>query len=69
MPQSSARSTHTAGDCGKVAAMHALLQLLAVEDAATEGKKVITGMLIVGLIFISVIALGQTVHWVRHRRR
>ena len=49
--------------------MHALLQLLAVEDAATEGKKVITGMLIVGLIFIGVIALGQTLHWLRHRRR
>jgi hypothetical protein len=30
---------------------------------------VITGMLIVGLIFISVIALGQTMHWLRHRRR
>jgi hypothetical protein len=42
---------------------------LAVEDAATEGKKVITGMLIVGLIFISVIAIGQTSHWLRHRRR
>ena len=43
--------------------------VLAVDDAATEGKKVITGMLIVGLIFISVIALGQTLHWLRHRRR
>ena len=49
--------------------MLALLQLLAVEDAATEGKKVITGMLITGLIFAGVIALGQTLHWVRHRRR
>ena len=49
--------------------MLALLQLLAVEDAATEGKKVITGMLIVGLIFIGVIAIGQTSHWLRHRRR
>jgi len=49
--------------------MHALLQLLAVEDAATEGKKVITGMLITGLVFVGVIALGQTLHWVRHRRR
>jgi hypothetical protein len=47
----------------------ALLLLLAKEDAATEGKKVITGMLITGLIFISVIAIGQTLHWVRHRRR
>ena len=43
--------------------------LVAAEDAATEGKKVITGMLIVGLIFVSVIAIGQTLHWVRHRRR
>jgi len=47
----------------------ALQWFLAVEDAATEGKKVITGMLITGLIFISVIAIGQTLHWVRHRRR
>ena len=43
--------------------------VVAAEDAATEGKKVITGMLITGLIFISVIAIGQTLHWVRHRRR
>lgn len=47
--------------------MLAFLAILA--DAATEGKKVITGMLIVGLIFISVIALGQFTHWLRHRRR
>jgi hypothetical protein len=38
-------------------------------DAATEGRKVITGMLIVGLIFVSVIAIGQLTHWLRHRRR
>ena len=43
--------------------------LVAAEDAATEGKKVITGMLITGLIFIGVIAIGQTLHWARHRRR
>jgi hypothetical protein len=30
---------------------------------------VITGMLIVGLIFVSVIALGETSRWLRHRRR
>jgi hypothetical protein len=48
----------------------ALLQLLvAAEDAATEGRKVITGMLIVGLVFVGVIAVGETMHWVRHRRR
>jgi hypothetical protein len=42
--------------------MLALLQLLAAEDAAT-------GMLIVGLIFLGVIVLGETSHWLRHRRR
>ena len=47
----------------------ALQWLVAVEDAATEGKKVITGMLITGLIFAGVIALGQTLHWVRHRQQ
>jgi hypothetical protein len=45
----------------------ALHMLVAAEDAATEGRKVITGMLVVGLIFIGVIAIGQTLHWLRHR--
>jgi hypothetical protein len=49
-----------------LAVLHALL---AGEDAATEGKKVITGMLIVGLVFLAVIAFGETVHWLRHRHR
>ena len=39
------------------------------EDAAVEGKKVITGMLIVGLVFIAVIALGETTKALNHRRR
>jgi hypothetical protein len=47
-----------------LAVLHALL---AAEDAATEGKKVITAMLIVGLIFVGVIALGETWHWLRSR--
>ena len=38
-------------------------------DAATEGKKVIFAMLIVGLVFVSVIALGELTHYLRHRRR
>ena len=46
----------------------AFLLPLAAEDAATEGKKVITAMLIVGLIFIGVIALGETSRWLRRRR-
>jgi hypothetical protein len=67
---STTRSPRIADGCGKVAPMlAALVHLLATDDAATEGKKVITGMLIVGLIFISVIALGETVEWLRHRRR
>jgi hypothetical protein len=37
-------------------------------DAAEEGRKVITAMLIVGLIFIAVIALGQLSKWAGHRR-
>ena len=46
-----------------------IASLVAAEDAATEGKKVITGMLIVGMIFLGVIVLGETTHWLRHRRR
>jgi hypothetical protein len=38
-------------------------------DAAEEGKKVIIGMLITGLIFIAVIALGQLSKWAGHRRQ
>jgi hypothetical protein len=42
---------------------------LVLADAASEGKKVITAMLVVGLIFVSVIALGETSRYLRHRRR
>jgi hypothetical protein len=49
--------------------MLAAIAWFVAEDAATEGKKVITGMLIVGLIFVGVIALGETSRWLRHRRR
>ena len=47
------------------------LWILAAEtaDAAEEGKKVITGMLIVGLIFLSVVVLGETSKYLRHRRQ
>jgi len=38
------------------------------KTAAEEGKDVITAMLVVGLIFVGVIALGQLTHWARHRR-
>jgi len=50
-----------------------LIAALAEEElnrpsAAEEGKKVIRAMLIVGLIFIAVIALGQLSRWASHRR-
>jgi hypothetical protein len=44
-----------------------MLNVLA-ETAAQEGKKVIFAMLIVGLIFLSVIAVCSLTHWLRHRR-
>jgi hypothetical protein len=48
--------------------MSLLAMLLPFADAVTEGKKVITGMLITGLIFIAVIALGETSQWLKRRR-
>ena len=46
-----------------------VLSLPLAADAAEEGKKVISWMLLVGLVFIGVIALGETSRWLRHRRR
>jgi hypothetical protein len=37
-------------------------------NAAEEGRNIITGMLLVGLVFIAVIALGETSRWLKHRR-
>jgi heme/copper-type cytochrome/quinol oxidase subunit 2 len=51
-----------------VSTLATLLPLAQAVDAAEEGKHVITGMLIVGLIFIGVIALGETSKWLRHRK-
>jgi len=45
-----------------------LAHLLAVETAAEEGKKTVLVMLVVGLIFLTVIAIGEISHWLRHRR-
>jgi hypothetical protein len=38
-------------------------------DAAEEGLKVITGMLVVGLIFIGVLVIGEGSKYLRHRRK
>ena len=40
---------------------------LPLADAAEEGLHIIVGMLITGLIFVGVIAVGETLHWLRHR--
>ena len=48
--------------------MSLLAALLPLADAATEGKKVILGMLLTGLVFIAVIALGETSRYVKRRR-
>ena len=42
--------------------------MVAAKTAAEEGKDVITAMLIVGLVFLSVIVLGELSKWLRHRR-
>jgi hypothetical protein len=46
--------------------MLATIALLAA-DAAEEGKKIIIAMLLVGLVFVSVVVLGETSKWLRHR--
>jgi hypothetical protein len=38
------------------------------KTAAEEGLDVIRAMLFVGLIFLSVIVLGELSKWLRHRR-
>jgi hypothetical protein len=48
--------------------MDALAALLPLADAASEGRKVILGMLLTGLVFVAVIALGETSRWLRRRR-
>ena len=48
--------------------MLATLHLLAVETAAEEGKKTVLAMLVVGLVFVAVIALGELFHRLRHRQ-
>ena len=45
-----------------------LMLPLAAKTAAQEGLDVIKAMLVVGLIFLSVIVLGELTHWLRHRR-
>ena len=43
--------------------------LLPLADAAEEGRKVILSMLVVGLIFIAVIAIGELTHYLSAKRK
>ncbi|MGH3012068.1 MAG: hypothetical protein ACRDMY_09550 [Gaiellaceae bacterium] len=48
--------------------MLSALVLAAEKSTAEEGRDIIISMLVVGLIFLSVIALGQFSRWLGHRR-
>jgi len=41
---------------------------LVLADAATEGKKVITGMLITGLVLVALPVLGESYRYFRYWR-
>ena len=40
-----------------------------VADAASEGRKVVLSMLVTGLVFVGVIALGELSSYLGHRRK
>ena len=46
-----------------------LASLWLIADAASEGRKVVLSMLVVGLIFIGVIALGELTHHLAAKRK
>ena len=46
-----------------------IASLLFVADAAKEGRKVVLAMLVVGLIFIVVIAIGELTHYLAVKRK
>ena len=38
-------------------------------DNVSEGKHVILGMLLVGLTFVLIIAIGELAHWANNKRK
>ena len=48
---------------------HVLAAAFVLADAAKEGKKVIVGMLITGLVLASLPILGETYMYLRYHRR
>ena len=47
---------------------HVLAAALVLADAATEGKKVIFGMLVTGLILVAMPVLGETYMYFKYHR-
>jgi hypothetical protein len=45
-----------------------LAAALALADAATDGKKVITGMLITGLVLVALPVIGESYRYFRYWR-
>jgi hypothetical protein len=45
-----------------------LAAALVLADAATDGKKVITGMLITGLVLVALPVIGETYRYFRYWR-
>ena len=46
-----------------------ILESSLIFDAATDGRNIILGMLIVGLIFLAVIGVGEFVRAAGHKRQ
>jgi hypothetical protein len=42
---------------------------LVLADAAEEGRKIVVGMLVVGLILVALPVLGETYNYFRYHRR
>jgi hypothetical protein len=48
---------------------HVLAAVFVLADAAAEGKKVLLGMLITGLILVALPVLGETYLYFKYHRR
>jgi len=46
-----------------------LAALWFVADAASEGRSVVLSMLVTGLVFVGVIALGELTSYLGHKRK
>jgi hypothetical protein len=46
-----------------------LALVLPLADAAEEGRNIIIGMLVTGLVFVAVVTLGELSAWLGRRRR